>query len=159
MEVFATEGKNFIDFLEIEYDEAHTVSEELMVKIAAKYDIATLHFVKIGDDWCEEDGEDRYLDESAIGGCDEIWVGIYEDDEIKLASFFHAIGYTLSNNVFDTVYERHQEAWRIGFEVALVEGIEFSDNAKVWAKGKLDTFIGWEENEIGPNWRDNLRDR
>jgi len=77
-------------------------------KIASNYNI-TVHKVEIGDENCIANGVDAYLNRSFCSGhylnsCStslsscaaEIWIGIYENKDEEIASFFHELGHCLT---------------------------------------------------------------
>lgn len=54
----------------------------------------TIIFVKEGDKWCKTNGVETYLNRSFSCG-KTIWLGIYEDKQLRLASLFHEVGHFL----------------------------------------------------------------
>lgn len=68
-----------------------------IIAIAQKRGVGKVHIVAPGDAWCETNGYDKYHNNCwSCGtakkppGC-EIWVGIYDDANVRLASFFHEL--------------------------------------------------------------------
>jgi hypothetical protein len=101
-----------------------------------------LNFVVSGDKWCAANGEETYLN-SSYNTHDEIWIGIYKDDSLKLASFFHELAHcteTTANNLSKTYYQIEKHAWKIGYELARMYNIRISKNAREWAKTRLETY-------------------
>lgn len=139
----------FSVFVPIEISKVKRVKYNPIYKIIAdKYKI-DLYFVKKGDEFCEADGEDSYINRSASAG-KEIWIGIYDCEEFKLASFFHEVGHIIDpidwsiNADSETMYKSEVWAWEIGFKLAEVYGITFSDRVKLWAKKQTETYINYE---------------
>lgn len=124
----------------------------------SKYNITTI-LVKAGDINCKNNGIDSYINRSACYGCPPtIELGIYDDPELKLISFFHEVGHfldpvTWSKVGWATMYDMESSAWVYAYGIALEYGITFSDNAKSWAKVQLESYYGFEEREIGFNFR------
>ena len=109
--------------------------------------------VVLGDAHCQANGTEEYLNHSYIAS-PNIYLGIYDDEELKLASFFHELGHVLVPKDFAASVEYYspdveREAWRIGFEVAKNEhGLEFSQKAHEWAEGQIQTYVeGWEREQ------------
>ena len=85
----------------------------MIQEIADKYGVK-LYEVKKGDKYCEANGEENYHNSSycagsiyckcGAGGCDnnaEIWLGFYDDDELRLISFFHELGHVTNDIKWD----------------------------------------------------------
>lgn len=117
--------------------------ESIYEKISKKYNVK-LNFVQKGDKFCEANGEDIYINNSYCT-FDEIWIGIYEDEEKKLAFFFHEIGHIIdpidwSLNCNNSKNEMELWAWEIGFKLAKSYGIVFNKEIYDWAKMKSDSY-------------------
>ena len=109
----------------------------IMKKICKELGIK-LHFVKKKDRWCKGNGEFMYSKTSWVSG-NEIWVGMYEDFEIKVISFFHELGHILCYTQYglnrnDCNYEEEHSAWGKGIASAFLYDIYFSK--------KIDSYIG-----------------
>jgi hypothetical protein len=106
--------------------------------------------VQLGDKYCKANGEDSYIDHSYVAG-NYIELGIYEDPEKRIVSFFHEMGHILTpkrvHKRCNTKYEIEEKAWRYGYKLAKFYGIEFNKETKKWAQEQLDTYIGYEERE------------
>jgi hypothetical protein len=122
-------------------------------EIGLRYGI-TVYKVERGDKWWKANGPDAYLNESACAGRDEIWVGVYDNKDEEIASFFHELGHCISTNLKDfhhTEFDKfHMEldAWIVGLTEAykykyLMEPSTFRYMVKC-----LESYIGWEEREI-----------
>lgn len=104
--------------------------------------------VQEGDEHCKANGVDKYINCSYCSN-DEIYLGIYDDQELKLLSFFHELGHLKDTTDWDweldtrknAQYKIEQRAWEIGYEIALLNHIEFSDKAKQWALEQLETYF------------------
>lgn len=112
--------------------------------IAKKYKIK-IHQIKPGDKFCKANGEDTYINRSFCSG-KEIWIGIYKNEELRLASFFHEVGHIIDpidwslNANSTTQYKSEAWAWEIGFRLAETHGIVFSKKTKQWAKKQVNTY-------------------
>ena len=51
-------------------------------EIAEKHNIELIEIVA-GDKYCEANGEDNYKNRSYVAGNDQIFLGIYDDEELK----------------------------------------------------------------------------
>ena len=89
-------------------------------------------------EYCLVNGVETYLNKSFIIGAEEIVLGIYDDNELLIASFFHELGHIIKheNNMFNT----EEQAWKIGFEVAREHGFTFSIKTHKWAYEQLCTY-------------------
>lgn len=114
-------------------------------KICEKYKII-LHEVKIGDKYCIANGNDNYINHSCCAGKTEIWLGIYENEELKTLSFFHELSHCLdpidwsvNANEF-TAYSQEKFIWYVTYVLAERYNIYFSIGAKKWAEKQLETY-------------------
>ena len=61
-----------------------------------------LHVITHGDEYCVANGEDVYINASYstgnMAGSPEIWIDIYEDEELKMISFFHELGHVFDDS-------------------------------------------------------------
>jgi len=135
----------------------------MIKEIVKKYDVM-LYEVTQGDNHCEANGEDSYHNTSYCAGnihskcgmsdrnnCAEIWLGFYDDEEIKLISFFHELGHVTDDTIWNDKllkYDMEKIAWNKGYEIAKEYGVKFSRKSKGWATKQLNTYKGWEEREI-----------
>lgn len=106
--------------------------------IAKRYGIKKLVKVIRGDKLCKANGEENYINRSYICGNDRIELGIYEDEELMIASFFHEIGHIVDTK--DDKYNSEEQAWVIGFELAKKHGYNFSENTYKWAEEQLTSY-------------------
>lgn len=103
-------------------------------------------FVQIveGDEYCQANGIESYMAQSRIAGKDEIYLGIYDDIELKIASFFHEIGHTkITQEEYNThvIVDIERMAWERGFELAkTAHYIYFSDYVHDWAEEQINTY-------------------
>ena len=92
-----------------------------LTKICESYGL-NLIIIESGDVHCEANGEEQYINNSYVAGND-IYLGMYEDKDIRVASMFHEIGHTkiehswMESINFDTVVIE-TEAWRLGLKEA-----------------------------------------
>lgn len=78
----------------------------------------------------------------------EIELGYYEDQEKKLASFFHELGHTLLNidTLPKSIYKRggtmivERACWVIGYKEAAKYNIAFSPRVKAWARRQVLSY-------------------
>ena len=88
-------------------------------EIGLRYGI-TVYKVERGDKWWKANGPDAYLNESACAGRDEIWVGVYDNKDEEIASFFHELGHCISPNMGDfhhteySIFHVELDAWMVG---------------------------------------------
>lgn len=99
-----------------------------------------IKFVKVesGDEYCLANGEDAYINRSYLVGSDEIYLGIYSDEQLLIASFFHELGHIIENK--DNKYNSETVAWLIGFKLAKQYGFEFTTDVYLWAIEQLSTY-------------------
>ena len=101
--------------------------------IAKDQGIEKFNQVVKGDKFCEANGDDKY-DNSSCSAFDEIWLGIYDDAELKAISFFHELGHIKDDvTQHEDKYEQEKKAWDVGYKLAEKYGLTFSDKAKSWA--------------------------
>ena len=92
-------------------------------EIGLKYGIK-VHKVERGDECWEANGSDAYLNRSSCAGRDEIWVGVYDNKDEEIASFFHELGHCISTNLKDFHYTEYDtfhaelDAWMVGLTEA-----------------------------------------
>lgn len=115
------------------------------------YDIAKsykvkLHIVTYGDKYHKANGLDMYRDTSYIIGNDEIILGIYEDVELLIASFFHELGHSTItkaeiNKLDFDIYQIENLAWKKGRKLAKLYNASFNKNQIDWANKQLQTYL------------------
>lgn len=124
----------------------------MLQEIAEHYGV-NLTQVNPGDSHCKANGEDAYINHSYVAGKD-IELGIYEDPEKRIISFFHEMGHILTpkrvHKRCNTKYEIEAKAWKYGYKLAKFYGIEFNKDTKDWAKAQLESYKGWEKREMAP---------
>ena len=118
-----------------------------MRRLAAAHGIHTVLFYEDRDEvFVVNDGwEGR-----SAGVGDEIWIGSYADPELRLLSFFHEVGHTVSvarglvPDYEEAPYQHYFEAvaWKVGLELAAEVGVSFSDGSLGWAREQLGTYFG-----------------
>ncbi len=98
------------------------------------------------------DIENCGTDHSASAG-NSIFIGYYQDDELREISFFHELGHILQPDDFWATHPEAQKidsekaAWCRGLAVAKQVGITFSPKALCWAAKNLATYYAWEDRE------------
>lgn len=83
-----------------------------------------------------------------IGGS-TIVLGIYDDPELRTASFFHELGHLyldhksmISHGLYDSVPYFHEVyAWKCGMEMAREMSIGFSNETMEWCKSQLAGYL------------------
>jgi len=118
----------------------------LMERICNLYGIS-LTLIKPEDQYCSANGEDIYLESSScsgpLGEGGNICLGIYENLEFRLLSFFHEMGHLMETLKYDggfSSYLYESRAWSLGYLLAEAYGITFSDEAKAWGRDQLETY-------------------
>jgi len=116
----------------------------MILGFAKKHGIKIIE-VEEGDVHCKANGLDVYLNASYICG-KEIYLGIYQDEELRLLSFFHEMGHAIDDTDWSTgadkttTYKAEKKAWELGYKLAERNGVSFSDNAKQWANEQLEKY-------------------
>ena len=117
--------------------------------IAKKHNIKLTN-ITLNDKHCKSNGEDYYINKSYSAGR-KIWLGVYENSELKTISFFHELGHCVGYHPNDytnwLVYDIEKLAWKEGLKIAQLNGYSFSKKTMKWAVQQLHTYIGWEERE------------
>lgn len=75
----------------------------------------------------------------------DIFLGQYEDEELRDISFFHELGHIAWDRpkFSDWPYCKYNEAlaWRVGLELASQLGVTFSEEALTWATEQLVSYF------------------
>jgi len=119
------------------------------LKIADSHGIK-LHMVKRGDSFCEANGEDAYMNDSYCAGKDEIILGIYDDEDLEIASFFHELGHCITKKKWEEgILKFHMEldAWMVGLTEAYKYGYHIKSSTFEYMVKCIDSYIGYEERE------------
>lgn len=124
---------------------------ELIHRICAEYGITEYYDMELITDWetygRENMPRDWYEGHSYSAGSDTIWLGLYDDPEIRMLSFWHEVGHTQLDlpPYEEWPYEGlgHQEAtaWQTGLRLAAEHDITFSASALRWAATQLATYF------------------
>lgn len=127
--------------------------KEALLRIAYLYGVS-LTFVEEGDSWIQANGKDAYTNSSSYAG-DHIWLGLYENEELKRISFWHELGHVLVARSFPDpmalcahypclaklLHPSEPLAWRFGLMAASLEGEQFSHVARQeWAMAQLMSY-------------------
>lgn len=78
--------------------------------------------------------EDHFANRSFCIGPNTVILGIYEDAELRLASFFHEVGH-LVNKDGDQL-----GAWGTGLDLAASLGVVFSKETLSWCQKQAKTY-------------------
>jgi hypothetical protein len=94
-----------------------------------------VHDVAVEPEWIEANGRDAYQNCSASAG-HEIWIGLYDDDDLRCASFLHEVGHTLEHARHPrTRYTIERAAWKIGLHLGKLYGLDLNKPAvRVFAR-------------------------
>lgn len=117
--------------------------------IARRFEINLVDMAKDPGNTSPEDIEAFYINRSNAG-CYEIILGIYQDPDLRLVSFFHELGHLIAPPLGPDpeLYDREFQAWRVGLMFALVEGYRAPPAALEWADLQLESYVGWEAREV-----------
>jgi hypothetical protein len=117
-------------------------------QIAKDYDIDLINVTKnnierIAKEHAVEKSE--LTNNAYVIGNDEILLGLYDDKELKLASFFHEIGHTLITEKFKELINYdlmliEYQAWIEGLKVARKYGYKFSNKTFEYILKSLNSF-------------------
>jgi len=131
------------------------VNKTMIKEITEKYNVK-LYEVQPGDKYCQANDEESYHNSSYCAGSvrndPELWLGFYDDEELRLISFFHEMGHMIDDTPWEdgmTVYDFEKIAWEKGYILAKEYGVKFSRKAKGWATRQLNSYKGFEEREAG----------
>ena len=84
-----------------------------------------------------------FEDRSSTNG-EVITLGVYADEERRIASFFHELGHCLAwrsrANVPATPYDDEVQAWMLGLSLAQKEGYAFAPATLTWCDEQLATY-------------------
>jgi hypothetical protein len=82
-----------------------------------------------------------FINKSYVIGLSEIIIGFYKNEELRTASIFHEIWHTLYEyKEGDSVIDREEHAWNIGFTLAKKHGFWFSCSTYEWASKQIETY-------------------
>jgi len=103
--------------------------------------------------------EDESVNNHSYIADNEIILGDYEDDELKLISFFHELGhhlipFSLKKELDFNTLLIELECWRLGVLEAHKFGVLFSDKAIEWGYNQAFSYVGHDEREC-VNWEQN----
>ena len=80
-----------------------------------------------------------FINESCCIEKEEIILGIYDNEEKKIATLFYLLGYmTLDPSIYKTQYDREKTAWEIGFQMAAYTDVTFLEETLDWCNKKLN---------------------
>lgn len=121
-------------------------------KIGREYGIK-VHLIESGDQFCQANGEDRYVEASYCAGREEIFLGIYEDPDRKAAAFFHELGHCISRNLKGVdclTWHIELDAWMVGLTEAYRHGYYMKPSTFEYMIECLQTYQDHEERECVP---------
>lgn len=105
--------------------------------IAKSYGIELVK-IHVGDKIYSANPANWYLNRSFICGKNEILLGLYEDEELMVVSFFHELGHVVDSK--NGWYNSERQAWKIGIRLAKQQGFTFSDKTYKWVTEQLLTY-------------------
>lgn len=125
-------------------------TRDLMAEVAEQLDIQVI-FVQDGDEHCAANGRDQYINRSVCYGR-AVEIGMYDDKEIELISFFHEVGHIIDPIDWSKVEgatKWHQEAsaWRLAFRLMANYEVDLTDKTRLWAMEQLNSYICFEDRE------------
>jgi hypothetical protein len=118
--------------------------------IANQYEIK-VHKVEKGDKYCEANGEDLYINSSFAAGKDEIFIGIYEDKDMEIASFFHELGHCMSNNLKQfkreelSKWDIELDAWVVGLNEAYKHNYSMKPSTFIYMVECLNSYVKYHK--------------
>lgn len=125
----------------VEDSNSPNIYDELIDRIAASYAIKVYH-----------DHQDCGTNRGVSSGRD-VYLGSFDDADIKLVAFFHELGHSLSHTVtkqdtFMSVVSSEGLAWELGFGIARDFGFKYTYSSKemVWAREQFKTYINSDDN-------------
>ena len=90
--------------------------------------------------------KEDFINRSYIIGKDTIVLGVYDNDERRIASLFHEVGHTLINGEYKDKFDYEEEAWKKAVELAMEYNIVFSPETMLWIDNQVSTYK--RENKI-----------
>ena len=117
--------------------------------------IAAKHGIKLLDasTFDEKTIKAFYTNQSCCAGNDRIFLGVYDDEDLKVASFFHELGHCLDQEPdpefpdclpFALKSDRELRAWKVGFKIAEEQyGVRFSSATLGWCLDQVRTHLHW----------------
>lgn len=113
-------------------------------KIAAQYGIKKVDQVREGDKYIAANGVETYVNRAFIAGRD-IHLGIFDNEELKIASFFHELGHVAKPRRKGFL-NCEGNAWIIGMELASQHGFVFKGATVAWMFKQLKSYgtRGWD---------------
>jgi len=117
-------------------------------QIAKDYDIDVINVTKRNIERIAKEHEvekSELTNNAYVIGSDEILLGLYDDKELKFASFFHEIGHTLITERFKELINNdlmliEYQAWVEGLKVARKYGYKFSNKTFEYILKSLNSF-------------------
>ena len=106
------------------------VTKKNVQKIVEKYEIE-----------CVDDLKNN----AYVIGDEDIILGLYDDQEVKMAAFFHEVGHTIVKPTFEKLVNNDEmliefQAWIEGLKVAKKYGYKFSDKAFEYILMSLNSY-------------------
>lgn len=97
-------------------------------------------------------------EDHSYGAGEDIFLGVYKDQELKLISLFHELGHRLVSQDLVREWKYNTllielECWRLGLLEARELGILFSDKAIEWGYKQAMTYVGHDEREC-TGWKE-----
>jgi Zn-dependent peptidase ImmA (M78 family) len=117
-------------------------------KIAKDYGLNVVHVNKnnIGRVAEKYDIDKKNLKNNAyVIDNEDIILGIFDDKDLKIASFFHEIGHTLIKESFEKLVNENNmliesQAWIEGLRIAKKYGVKFSDKMFNYIMDSINTY-------------------
>jgi hypothetical protein len=117
-------------------------------KIAKDYGLNVVHVNKnnIGRVAEKYDIDKKNLKNNAyVIDNEDIILGIFDDKDLKIASFFHEMGHTLIKESFEKLVNENNmliesQAWIEGLRIAKKYGVKFSDKMFNYIMDSINTY-------------------
>ncbi len=107
-----------------------SVTKRNVQKIVEKYEIENIEDLK---------------NNAYVIGDEDIILGLYDDEEVKMAAFFHEVGHTIIKPNFEKLVNNDEmliefQAWIEGLKVAKKYGYKFSDKTFEYILRSLNSY-------------------
>lgn len=114
---------------------------DLLVGYAKKYNVKLID-VAVTTDYHKTVNmpEETFIEHSCNIG-DEIIIGLYNNPERRLVSFFHEVGHTLYEGDAKNKYDQECRAWQACFRLLKEEKIPVTEETTRWCREQLKTYI------------------
>jgi len=110
-------------------------------KVKQRFGIEIIDVEQRPDYYKEVGMEERdFIDRSYIIGKDTVVLGVYDNDERRIASLFHELGHTLVVGGCGGQLDYEEVAWKKAVELAIEYNIVFSSDTMLWIDNQVNTY-------------------